>query len=167
MTIAQNKQFRLTGWHVLVMIVLFFVIIASVNAVMITLAVKSFPGEQQKKSYMQGLEYNEVLAAREEQAALGWRVTMLDGEELPAGDTVVRLRVADRAGLPVRGLVLTGMIGRPATDREDREISFVESGDGIYTASVTGLTQGIWDLQATSTDNAGTELTMEKRLWLK
>lgn len=167
MSTAVKKPFRLTGWHVLAMMVLFFGSISAVNAVMITLAVKSFPGEQQKKSYMQGLQYNEVLQARDAQDALGWTIFSLDGESLPAHKTEIRLQVMDAAGLPVQGLAISGMIGRPATDRQDRDVSFAEGENGIYTVTISGLEGGNWLLSAQGQAGSGEVLTMEKRLWLE
>ncbi len=67
-----SSGFRITGWHVLAGMILFFSTIIAVNAVFISLAVQSFPGEDQRRSYVQGLEYNDVIAQRRAQAALGW-----------------------------------------------------------------------------------------------
>lgn len=167
MTQTARKPFRITGWHVLIAMILFFGTITAVNTVMITLAVKSFPGEQQKKSYMQGLHYNEVLAERAAQEELGWQAVMVDGETLPAMETAIRLQINDEEGRPVHGLSLTGTLGRPATDREDRQVVFEEAGNGVYAVTLDGLTQGTWALQATGMDAAGNTMTMEKRLWLE
>lgn len=166
MNATARPPFRIRGWHVLIAMIGFFGAIAAVNAVMISLALQSFPGEQQKKSYLQGLNYNEVLEARASEAALGWRAEMVDGDELAAGDTVIRIRLEDAGGLPLRGLQLQGAIGRPATDRADREIEFREFRDGTYVAAVEGLAEGNWDLDVVAQDGTGRQLTLEKRLWL-
>ena len=63
------------GWHVLVLIVLFFSVTIGVNATFITLAMRTHPGEDVPRSYYQGLNYNETLARRHEQAELGWSAT--------------------------------------------------------------------------------------------
>ena len=63
-------SFKITGWHVLFSVIAFFGVITAVNAVMISYAVKSFPGEDQKKSYMQGLQYNKVLEEKKLQEQL-------------------------------------------------------------------------------------------------
>ena len=47
----------ITGRHVLLMLVAFFGAILVANAIFITVALKSFPGESQKKSYVQGIRY--------------------------------------------------------------------------------------------------------------
>lgn len=161
-----RPEFRLRGWHVLLAVIAFFGAITAVNAVMITLALKSFPGEEQKKSYLQGLNYNDVLEARANEAALGWRAEMVDGDALPAGETRIRVRLVDSGGVPLRGLVLGGVIGRPATDRADRPVTFEEYRDGIYVADITGLEEGNWDLDVVAQGSTGRQLTLEKRLWL-
>ena len=163
---AIRGKFEIRGWHVLVAIIAFFAAITAVNAVMITLALRSFPGESEKKSYLQGLKYNDLLETRAEEAALGWRAIMVDGESLAAGNTRIRILFEDSGTVPVRGLAVTGRIGRPATDRLDQAIAFQESGDGVYVANIAGLEPGNWDLTATALDGAGRQLTLEKRLWL-
>ena len=72
------RSFRLTGVHVLTAILAFFAVIIFVNAIFLTLALRSYPGEHEAKSYMQGLNYNERLAARERQAALGWTMEIAE-----------------------------------------------------------------------------------------
>ena len=67
-----ESKFRLKGWHVLAGMIAFFGVIFSVNAFFITTALRTFPGEETRRSYVQGLAYNDVIAERQAQAALGW-----------------------------------------------------------------------------------------------
>ncbi|MCI5047851.1 MAG: FixH family protein [Aquisalinus sp.] len=167
MTTQTKKPFEITGWHVLISIIIFFAIIASVNAVMVTLAVRSFPGEEQKKSYMQGLQYNEVLAEREAQASLGWQAMLVDGTDLPANNTTIRLRLSNAQGQILEHMKISATLGRPATDERDIEPVFIQTTDNIYLAQIDGLSSGIWDLKAVATAPDGTELNFERRLWLR
>ena len=66
---------RVTGWHVLAVILVFFGVIITVNVIFIIQATRTFRGEDEPRSYVQGLDYNSTLAARAEQAALGWTAT--------------------------------------------------------------------------------------------
>ncbi|WP_306253442.1 FixH family protein [Parvularcula sp. IMCC14364] len=167
MTAQAKKQFELTGWHVLIAVIIFFTIIASVNAVMITLALKSFPGEEQKKSYMQGLQYNEVLAERDLQESLGWQAILYDGDTLTAGNTSIRVRLVDAENTPLQEMTLEATLGRPATDERDITPVFRLTQGNLYEAQIDGLEAGVWDLKAVATAPDGTQLTFEKRLWLR
>ena len=78
----KNPLNPLKGWHVLVMILIFFGITIGVNATFITMALRTHPGEDVPRSYMQGLEYNETLENRRIQSELGWtaRFNLVDDE---------------------------------------------------------------------------------------
>ncbi len=66
--------FRVTGRMVLLTFIGFFVVVASVNAVMVTSAVRTFSGVETENAYKAGLAFNESIAAAGAQDALGWRV---------------------------------------------------------------------------------------------
>ena len=165
-TTEKKPGFVVTGKHVLLWMIMFFAVIIVVNMIMVNFAVRSFPGEQQKKSYMQGLNYNQVLTERAEEAALGWRAVM-SGEMAydPAG-TVIELTMEDESGLALRGLTLEGVLGRPVNDKDDRAVTFTELGDGRYQLAAGPLGEGIWDLQVVAA-RGDQQLRFEKRLWLK
>lgn len=52
--------------------VIFFLVIAAVDGVMVTLAVRTRTGIVTEHAYEKGLAYNRVIAAEEKQRALGW-----------------------------------------------------------------------------------------------
>ncbi|MBU2136561.1 MAG: FixH family protein, partial [Alphaproteobacteria bacterium] len=101
--------FRIRGWHVLVAMVLFFGVITAVNAVFISAALRTYPGEVSVTPYEDGLAYNAKLARQAAQARLGWRAAA--GAEPQA----VAVRIVDAEGAPVRGLSFSGKLQRPAT----------------------------------------------------
>ena len=57
------KGFRVTGRMVLFSFIGFFAVVASVNAFMITSAVRTFSGVETENAYKAGLAFNESLAA--------------------------------------------------------------------------------------------------------
>ena len=69
------------------------------------------------------------------------------------------------------GLVIAGEIGRPATDRFDRKLEFMQTGPGTYEAEAAGLDAGWWtiDIEARKCASAGAEVLYEarERLWIK
>lgn len=142
-TLDQDTSgFRIKGWHVLAAMVAFFTVIISVNVVFITLALDSFPGEDTRRSYVQGLAYNEVLEERQAQAALGWRASA----NLTAQRVLVEVR--DAEGAPVEALRLAGSLRHPADMDLDRPLTFTEVRPGVYAAGVADLPEGRWELNA-------------------
>lgn len=153
-----STGFRITGWHVLAGMIIFFATIIAVNAVFISLALKSFPGEDQRRSYVQGLEYNDVIAQRRAQAALGWTAAVNLAEDR------VLIRVTNAEDQPVMGLELTGVLRHPANTDLDHALTFNEARTGVYSAPVEDLTEGGWTLHAEAVD-ADAPFVLERELW--
>ena len=136
----------LKGWHVLLIMMAFFGVMFSVNGVFLYHAITSFPGEDVKKSYVQGLNYNDTLAARASQATLGWQAEVgLLGDEI-----VVRLRDAEDQPLTHRTMV--GELRRLATREQDQVIVFQSRAAGEYAAPVETLSSGQWLLRVSVVD---------------
>ncbi len=135
----------ITGRHVLFVILGFFATVIGVNGAFAYFAINSFPGEDVKQSYTQGLEYNQTLAQHAAQAALGWRASADIFVEGP--HRVVRMHFVDRAGRPIDGLAVTGELRRPADSREDIDLSFAPRGGGVYEARVDAVHIGLWELR--------------------
>lgn len=156
---AEDAGFKVRGWHVLAAMVGFFSIIFAVNIVFITLALGSFPGEEERRSYMQGLAYNEVIDERRAQANLGWRAAA------NLVDDRVLIRVTDASDGPVTGLALEGALQHPADMEFDRALRFTEVRAGVYAAPVEDLPDGRWILSAQAIGD--TPFEMERELWLR
>lgn len=141
---AAQAGFELKGWHVLAAMITFFTIVISMNVLFVTMAVRTFPGEVAPKSYVQGLRYNQTLADRARQAALGWtaQAEIAAAEQGPA----LVIRMQDGAGRALDGLTLSGALRRPATDEADIALTFRSLGEGRYLAPAPGLKPGAWRL---------------------
>lgn len=155
-----NKQKTLNGRHVLAIMLGFFGVIIVVNTIFVTYAVRSFPGEYQKKSYMQGLQFNEVLAERAAQEALGWRVEIVHVD--PAG--AIEIAARDKSGTVLRGLSVAGSLKRPTNDENDRDMIFQAMADGVYRAEAGALLPGAWDLSLNIADGADARLDANSRI---
>lgn len=140
------RPFTLNGLHVLIAMLTFFVAIVAVNVAFVVLAVKSFPGEDVRRSYLQGLNYNATIAERRGQAARGWGA----GAALVSRDgaAVLEVTLRDDAGAAISNARLTGELRRPMTSRFDRSLEFIAVGEGIYRARVGAIEQGAWRLRA-------------------
>ena len=151
------------GKHVLMALLGFFAIIVIANGIFITYAVRSFPGEQEEKSYLQGLNFNETLDELAAQATLGWSVSVEEARLDEAGG-VITLMFRDRKGAPLRGLHLEGRIGRPAYDGYDAVLDFQPLGDGRYSAQMAAFSQGQWLLTGEATGRDRDRFSFQSRL---
>ncbi|MBC7169041.1 FixH family protein [Phenylobacterium sp.] len=152
-----TREFRITGWHVLAGMVAFFGVIITVNAVFLTVALRSYPGEVSVTPYEDGLAYNSRLAQQAAQKKLGWRAAAT------AEDGAVLVEIADRQGAPVTELKLSGHLQRPATEAGRIEMAFSEVGPGRYRAAVPAEA-GAWDLWVQGHDQEGRLFEAERRL---
>ena len=161
---AAKAQVR--GWHVLTAILAFFGVVIAVNAAFITLALQSFPGEDVRRSYLQGLHYNDTLAERRAQAALGWRADAVLTEA--SGGAAVEIVLRKRDGAPVEDAVLEGSLEWPTAARHDHALLFEAAGGGRYVAHVGELIPGRWRLRGRAQRDDGaldfeSELTWRSR----
>ena len=129
----------LTGWHVLGVVVGFFAIIIGLDVWFMTLAYKTFPGQVSDTPYEDGVAFNRRLARQDAQARLGWTAAAA------ADPAAVRVEMRDSRGAPLRDLVLTGRLERPATEAGRLSLRFSETGPGRYEAPVRNPA-GAWDL---------------------
>ena len=165
---ARNEPRRgLRGLHVLLLFIGFFVTVFAVNGVMIYEAVSTFGGLETSDAYRKGLAYNQRIAQGEVQEQRGWRDKLAYVPETER----LRLDMTDHAGTAVPDLVISGEIGRPATDRFDRHLEFTQTGPGSYEADVQALQPGWWtvDIEAKKSVSSGTDERYEakERLWIK
>lgn len=144
---AQSKPVRpITGWHVLIAVVLFFGVVIGVDTLFIVKAYGTFSGQVASNPYEAGLAFNKTLAQRRREAVLGWTAAV----EIPTSDAVV-VRVVDKAGAPLDHLSLTGVLERPATETGRQSLDFKPLGDGRYRAKAR--LDGAWDLRAAARDS--------------
>lgn len=141
----EKREFRLTGWHVLAMLVTFFAIVASVNFYMMTTAIRTMPGLDARNGYDVSQNFNRAeLAAAEAQARRGWQ----SDAHLALSNRVLDLsvRFRDRQSKALDGLAVTAVLQHPAQRGRDRAITLGPRGDGLYTAKLDGVDAGGWGL---------------------
>lgn len=154
------------------MLVLFFVLLAGVDSIILTLAEKGlsdqwmerilppprsraraisvFPGSVSHDFQEKEARFNAYLRQRQAQRALGWRVSKgWLGEPLAGRPVEFRIRVFDRHGKPVTGATVSGVFLRPSDSRKDVEFTLNEHGGGDYQAPVTLPQPGRWRMVAT------------------
>lgn len=131
------------GKHVLLGMVLFFSTVIAVNTVFVRVALRSFPGEEVKKSYYQGLNYNDILAERRRLAEIGARFTL---SPLTAASPRLDVTLRDQEGRPIDGQIVSGVLTRPTNAEGRRVIVFERRVAGQYSAQFDTPLRGAWDL---------------------
>ncbi len=161
-----RKSFELTGKHVLIGFILFFGIIFVSNAVMISLAVKTFPGLQSKSAYKAGRNYNQQIERAVDQQQLGWRATV-DVDKTDKDRPVVRVVLRDKYQNPLSDLSVSGTLQRTVHSFEDVALEFRKLGNGVYEVSFDGPAhRGQWRLKVEAVNRAGETFQIEKKVFI-
>lgn len=148
-----RRVFEIRGRHVLAAMLAFFGAIIAVNVAFAVIAVRSFPGEDVQRSYLQGVQYNQTLAERRAQTALGWRAAATLHER--ESGAVLEVTLHRRNAAPINAADVTAMLQRHASARYDRELVLTPVGDGRYEADLGNLHPGRWRLRARARDETG------------
>jgi nitrogen fixation protein FixH len=135
----------ITGRFVLVTLLTFFLVVISVNLLMMRFAISTLPGTEVDSAYGASLAYQREINAAHEQNARGWKVDA-HVERQAGGNATLTLFVKDVAGLPVTGLAFSGHLERPTDRRADQLLNIAERGEGNYRGSAQGVAPGQWDL---------------------
>lgn len=158
-------DFQITGRKVLIAMVAFFGVITAVDSVMIYQAINTFGGIETPDAYRKGLAYNKRIQFDAEQEALGWSHDVSLDET--RGVLVVSLKDGNKAGL--EGLVVSALVGRPATNAFDQAIQLEDLGGGRHEAHVPSLAAGTWSVEISARRSAGSaEATVYRskvRVW--
>jgi nitrogen fixation protein FixH len=129
---AQERSPRtLTGRKVFAILVAFFGVIASVNGVMIYLALTTFRGEETAHAYESGLVYNREIAKARDQAARGWRVEA-SATRQRSGEAHLSIFVKDVSGQEVSGVAFSATFAAPADKKKDVSFDLSETASGHY-----------------------------------
>ena len=159
MTAAVRQPFIVRGRHVLFWVLGFFAVVIGLDALFVTWAVQTYPGEVSSKAYEDGLAYNRTLAERRAEQALGWTASVRQ-EGAPGA---VGATFADAAGRPLERLRVEARFTRPATDDGAVVVAMRAGPDATYRAAPT-LGAGAWDLEMTARDAQGHTFRATRRL---
>jgi nitrogen fixation protein FixH len=142
-----------------------FVIIIIASLILALFALDTFTGLETEQPYRKGIAYNDVIAAREAQAARGWRVESAYASA--GGDAgLFTVTFQDKDGTALDGLTVVAEFGRAVDARYDREIVLQAAGGGSYEAVVELPFKGDWqaDIRATG---IGDPYRLRERFWVR
>lgn len=155
----------LTGRGVLLWLTGFFGLIFATNAAFITVAVKTFRGEDEQLPYLQGVEYNDTLAHRALQKKLGWQAT-ISAVRHPDGSVRVSVSLRQPDGKAPPAEHLSGELRHPSDENRDQALRLVSEGGGAYHADLPKVSRGIWDVVLKS-DKGDAPFEAVRRVLLK
>jgi nitrogen fixation protein FixH len=158
-----RKPFKVTGGLVLASLVGFFVIVAAVNVVMMTFAVKTFGGVETDNAYKAGLAFNRSIADADAQNARHWRVEIV---RMPKREADFTVTVRDRNDRPVTGLILAATLVHPTDRRRDKTAQVVSLGAGMFRLEAAAE-PGQWDLVTTLRDDSDELFRSRNRIVLE
>ena len=159
-----TEKGKLTGWHVLIALCLFFGVMIAVNVMFTVFAVTSFPGEQEEKSYVQGLNYNQTLKDKERQKALGWTTEIGFVETRDAQTPRLQTNWLDANGAGLTGLEVEAKLTRPTTDEGQTILPLQADGPGVYHVDLPDLGAGIWRIEVEAVSPDGDTAKAQKTL---
>lgn len=123
-----------------------FLVVVAVNAIMITLAVRSFTGVTTTEPYTKGLRFNEQIREAETYERLGWQVGVRFRPTAARRGTI-EVELAARDGTPIDDAALTAEFSRPVEKGRDFTLALRAIGGGRYAGSVEFPAAGVWDVK--------------------
>ncbi len=132
----------LKGHHVLFWLLGFFGLMFVVNGVFLWAALTSFPGEDVRHSYLQGLQFNKTITSRQHQENKAWKAEL--GLVAEPGGNVLVARILDADGLALPSRNVTAELRRAATQDSDIILEMLPVGSGEYRAALPIMVTGAW-----------------------
>jgi nitrogen fixation protein FixH len=140
---AARRPREVTGRGVLICLVAFFAVVATVNAVMIRFAVSTFGGVETENAYQAGLAFGREIAAVEAQDGLHWQVR--GRVSTAAGATLVEVVAHDADDRPLTGLTATARLLHPTDRRADHVVPLDQGAPGTFRGTTVPVA-GQWAL---------------------
>ena len=133
---ALTRRDRWIPWY----FVLFFLVIACVDGIMVTLAIRTNSGIVTDHPYEKGLAYNQLIRAEAAQKKLGWKA------DIEFNGSVLHVSVQDAAGNRLVPDHMTARFTRPVMQGTDFEV-VLQNG----TAKVSLPGKGLWEIRIFAT----------------
>jgi len=126
-----------------------FLVVIAVNGAFAYFALESDTGLVSEHPFELGNGYNRVLDMKAAEDALGWQgaATFSPTSGL-SGSIVASLN--DAAGTPLDGLLVKAEVVRPIEPLPPQDVTLLSIGQGKYSAPITLLRRGQWELRITA-----------------
>ena len=142
---AEHKKPReITGRTVLIVLIVFFGVIFTTNAILLHKATSTFTGLDTKNPYQAGLTYESEIKSARAQNSRGWKVDATLKRQSP-DDVLIEAVIRENNGQTPQRLVATARLAHPADTRHDRDVVMTEEGAGLFRGHADAA-PGQWDL---------------------
>ncbi len=157
---AAGMRREFTGRHMLIIMLMFFGVVITVNLIMATFAHTSWTGLVVHNSYVASQEFNEKAQAGKRQSARHWKhlVSFEPGR--------VSYRLNDGAGSRIHVNSVTVTLRRPAHEGEDTRIELQRLEDGSL-AKDFRVRDGIWIVETSADFGEAEPYITSERVVLK
>lgn len=125
--------------------VAFFVVLAILDGIFVTIAVSTHRGVITEHAYKKGLEYNKVVTASEKQDILGW-LGNIDFDK-----NTINFDLKDKNRQAVKGAKVTAYFTRSTQAGYDFSTPLELNKEGIYAKQITFPLKGLWDVRILAT----------------
>lgn len=154
MTAGDKAVKPLSGWKVFAIFVAFFGVVFAVNAVFITMALKTHSGVVTEDAYKKGIHYNDTLAAARAQPEMQSALSFEDG--------VLSWSLKTPEGRALENASVTAEFFRPVKSGSDFSAELHASGNGIYSLKPEFPVKGAWQVHVrASWDNQNYQITRD------
>lgn len=125
--------------------VLFFLLLAILLFWFVRIAISTNTGVISENAYNDGLAYNKIIAASDEQEKLGWK------GEITLNDNRISFKLVDKDNNPISDAEVKAFFVRPTTAGHDKQINLLPDKSGNYMADIDLELKGLWDVTILST----------------
>jgi len=143
----------------------FFIFLACVEALLITLSVNSFSGLSEADPYRRGLAYNDTIAERRKERDLGWRVS-IGFEPEGALRGIIKIAARDAQGAELKGAEITATAERPMEGKPPQLIKLSALEDGAAEGALAVDTPGRWFVRV-KIEDAGTSIERRREIFIE
>ncbi|ALG70483.1 integral membrane protein linked to a cation pump [Azospirillum thiophilum] len=159
------RQPRQKGWYIPWIFVGLFMVVLTVNAIMVHFAVSSWTGVETENHFLKGISYNRDLAGARAQAERGWQV-QADFTSTEPRKAVIAITARDKEGRVLNDAAVTVRMIRPTAEGHDKTLSLPYLGEGRFGAPVELDLEGQWDMRFVITHATG-DYQDQKRVWIQ
>jgi nitrogen fixation protein FixH len=125
---------------------------------MIWFAIESFSGLTAEDAYQRGITYNQTIAVKEAEQALGWQASLTwQADRSAAGKGRLELQLEDRLGQPLQGAEVKARLRRPVGPENAMLVALPANGPGLYGADLSLPLRGQWDVDLDMTTASGND----------
>lgn len=126
-----------------------FLVVLAANGTMVAFSISSWTGVVTESHYLDGLAYNDRLAAQEAQDSLGWQM-QLTSEQLTGNRLAVQVDLRDGEGAALWADQVKVRALRPTHSGHDLTAVLLASDAGRYAGEIELPLPGQWDLRITA-----------------